>query len=147
MSFHLHAYLGRTRDFTGTLYEADGTTELALAQDDVVRIKIGTNGDTPDLDLSNINETDNGSVVSGITAGQGDYTLRLAQGDLTAIGLGDFDVEINVVDESETAPPNAIKHAEYGVLTVHPTMGGSVAGEESSSSQGSSASSASSSQS
>ena len=42
-------------------------------------------------------------------------TMRLAQGDTSAL-IGPYDCEINVVDNSELAPADAIKHAETGVV-------------------------------
>lgn len=144
MSFLIHVYSRRTRDYSFTLFEADGTTELVLAAEDSVLIKIGSNGGTPILDLSSKADTAAGSGVD-FTAGSGDCTLRLAQDDILPASLpaGSYDVEVNVVDDSETLPADAVKHAEYGVLTVHPTQMGDLNSEQSS--QGSSGSSASSS--
>jgi hypothetical protein len=136
-TFRAHVHRNRTRDFTVPIYESDGSTAVALAADDVVRIKIGTNLETPLLDLSSIEPTDNGSSITFTPAGN-TATVRLAQGDLLAIcqaapGEMAFDAEVDVVDNSETAPANAIKHAEYGVVFIHPTQGGETGDEESSS--------------
>ena len=144
MSFNIQARNKRTRDYTVTLYEADGSTELTLASDDVVRFKIGSDGATPVLDLSSIEPSGNDSSIT-FTAGTGDCVIRLAQGDLAPL-KGAYDCEILVVDNSETAPANAVKHAEYGVLFVHPTMQGDLTEDESSSSQSNSESSESSSE-
>lgn len=133
MSFNIRIYRNRTRDYTVTLYEADGTTELSLAASDVVRMKIGSDGATPLLDLDSIDATPAGSKVT-FTPSTGDCTVRLAQGDVNGLSPGAYDCEILVIDNSETAPADAAKHAEYGVLFVHPTMGGDLGEEESSSS-------------
>lgn len=145
--FLIHVYNRSTRDYEFTIYEPDGTTEITLADTDVVRVKIGSNGETPGLDLSSIAATNAGSVVD-FTAGTGDCTLRIGQDDLATL-LGDlesgaFDMEVLVGDDSESAPPNATKHAESGVLFVHPSQRGQFGVEESSSSGESSQSSASS---
>ena len=144
MSFEIRTHQRRTRDFTVTLYEADGTTELTLAANDVVRFKIGSDGAVPLLDLSSIEASGNGSSLT-FTAGTGNCVVRLAGGDVANL-KGAYDCEILVVDNSETAPPDAAKHAEYGVLFVHPTMQGDLTEDESSSSQSNSESSESSSE-
>lgn len=134
MSFNIRIYHNRTRDYTVTLYEADGTTELSLAVNDVVRFKIGGDGATPKLDLGSDGPTPAGSKIT-FTPSTGDCTVRLAQGDVNTLTPGSaYDCEILVIDNSETAPADAAKHAEYGVLFVHPTMGGDLGEEESSSS-------------
>lgn len=126
-SIRLSALQGRTRDFTLTLYEADGTTGVALAAEDVVRVKIGLRGATPLLDLDSVAATSNGSLVT-ITSivAPAVCTLRLAQGDLSSLFPGAYDLEVSVVDDSETAPADAIKSATQGVLHVLPSMGGDV---------------------
>lgn len=144
MSFLIHIRNRRTRQYAIDLFESDGSTAVVLAADDVVRIKIGANGETPTLDLSSITPTENHSKVT-FTAGTNDVVLTLAQDDVAALGVGAFDVEVAVVGNSETEPPNAIKHAESGVLFVHPVPGGEVGDEESSSSVSTSDSSGSSS--
>jgi hypothetical protein len=136
MSFLIHAYKGRAREWDFTLYEADGTTELSLAADDVVRVKIGGNGAAPTLDLSSI---DPDQVT--FTELTGDCCLMLTESQFDDLVAGAYDMEVLVFDESE----DKLKHAEYGVFFVHPSMLGETSGEVSSSSGGSSASSASSS--
>lgn len=127
--FQIHVYKNRTVDFTVNLFENDGTTEVLLASDDVVRVKIGRGTGAPSLDLDSTGAESGGSVVS-FTAGTNDVTVRFGT-DTSAMDVGAYDVEVAVVDNSETAPVDAIKHAEYGVLNLHPTMGGDVSEESS----------------
>lgn len=145
MTFSISTRQNRTREWTVTLFESDGTTEIVLAADDVVRLKVGSNGETPLLDLSNIEASGNGSTITP-TVGTGRCNIKIAQADIRTL-FGAYDCEILVVDDSENLPgeEKAIKHAEYGVLFVHPSQGGEIAEEQSSSSQSESESSASSS--
>jgi hypothetical protein len=136
MSFLIHAYSGRTKDYTGALTDDDSAAQN-LALEDVVRIKIGTNGQAPDLDIDSDQETGNGSIIT-FTAGSNAYSLHIDGRDLAVIGSGAYDCEVNVVDASETG--RQIKHAEYGVLFVHPTQTGILDLEESSSSASSTSS-------
>jgi len=137
--FQIHVYKNRVVDYDVNLFEDDGTTEVTLLSDDVVRVKIGRGGGTPDLDLSSIEPESGGSSVT-FTAASNDVTVRFGT-DTADLEPGAYDVELAVVDNSETAPADAIKHAEYGVMVLHPTMGGEVGEEESSSSSASSSSS------
>lgn len=134
MSFHITARNRRDREWDITIFEDDGTTEIVLAADDVVRIKIGADEQSPTLDLSSI---DPEQVT--FTAGTGDCVLMLTAAQVASLGPGSFDCEIDVWDESE----DKFKHCGYGVFTVHPTQLGETGGETSSSSQGSSESSSS----
>jgi len=139
--FQIHAYKNRVIDYDVNLFEKDGTTEVTLLSDDVVRVKVGRGGGTPHLDLSSIEAESGGSSVT-FSAGTNNVVVRFGT-DTAAMTPGAYDVTLSVVDNSETAPANAIKHAEYGVLVLHPTMGGEVGEEESSSSSDSSSSSSS----
>ena len=123
--FLINAWKNRTADYSIQLFEADGTTELVLAAADSVRIKIGRTGATPNLDLKSGAATSNGSVPS-FTVGTNDVTLRIGQADLSSIVPGAYDMEVLVVDDSETAPDNAIKHVQFGVLMVHDSQTGAV---------------------
>jgi len=129
--FLILAYKNRTRDFDVQIYEPDGSTAVVLQADDVVRVKIGRAGSEPDLDLDSIEATASGSSVT-FTTGTNDVTLRLAQADLNGLTPGVYDVEVAVVDNSETAPDDAIKTAEVGSLCVVRTMTGDVTEESSS---------------
>jgi hypothetical protein len=124
--FAENVYAGRTRDYSISLYENDGTTVLQLAAGDVVRVKIGRGNDVPDLDLDSAAASPNGSsvTVDNLTTVP-QVTLRLAQGDTDDL-LGTYDVDVSVVDDSETTPADAIKHAEQGCLYVLPTQAGDV---------------------
>ena len=117
MSFEIKCHANRTQDFTIALFENDGSTALTLEATDVVRVKVGQSGATPAIDIDSILATANGSVVTIDTLSPASVTLRLAQGDTTSLS-GLYDIEVNVVDDSEDAPEDAIKAAEYGALTV-----------------------------
>lgn len=133
MSFLITARNRRDPIWDFTVFESNGTTEVSLATDDVVRVKIGTLGETPLLDLSSI-----GDEVT-FTAATGDCVLELSRSQVASLGAGAWDVEVCVFDESE----DKLRHAESGVLFVFESMLGEVGGEDSSSSQGSSESSSS----
>ena len=127
MSFLMVAYRNRTRDFTVYVKSPSGGYVI-LANDDIVRVKIHRNN-TVILDLDN-NATSNGSYSQISNQGNGSTVhaqaiLRLAQSDLSSL-KGTYDVEISVVDNSETAPANAIKSVETGVLEIIETPGGDI---------------------
>ena len=125
MAFELKAHANRTQDFTIALFENDGSTAIVLTGTDVVRVKVGRADDTPNLDIDSVGATANGSVVTIDTLNPASVTLRLAQGDTTSL-LGLYDVEVSIVDDSETAPADAIKAAEYGSLSVLASQGGDI---------------------
>jgi hypothetical protein len=127
MSFLMVTYRNRTRDFDVQVKSPSGGY-VVLAADDVVRIKIHRNG-TIVLDLDNV-ATGNGSYSQVTTQGDGasahaQATLRLAQGDVQTL-KGTYEVEVAVVDNSETSPADAIKSCETGVLEVVETPGGDI---------------------
>lgn len=130
MSFGAYVRKGRTADFTVNLYEDDGSTSISLAADDHVRVKIfRRDGATPDLDLDSVAATANGSSVTIDARGTdpvASVTVRLAQDDTSGLNLGPYSYEVSVVDNSESSPADAIKHAETGVLNVLPAGGGDV---------------------
>ena len=98
---------------------------MTLAATDIVRVKVGQAGDTPLLDIDSVGPTANGSVVTIDTLSPASVTLRLAQGDTASLN-GLYDIEVNVVDDSETDPDNAIKAAEYGALSVLYSQAGDI---------------------
>lgn len=122
MSFVLKAHADRTQDFTITLLQNDKSI-LVLAAADVIRVKIGKAGDTPELDLDSVDPTASGSSVVIDTLDPASTTLRLAQGDIADL-KGTYDIEINVVDDSETLPADAIKTVGVGVLHIIVSQGG-----------------------
>lgn len=155
MSFLISTHQNRTRSWTITIYESDQSTPVVLAAADVVRVKIGTNGQEPLIDLSSIEPSENGSTIT-FTPGGSVCVLKLAQGDLRTRNddgtytylSGAYDVEIGVVDDSENLPADEkeFKTATTGVLSIGPTQQGEIAEEQSSSSQSNSESSSSSSE-
>jgi len=129
MSFEIKAYANRTADYTITI-KTDAGGYVQLEATDVVRVKIGRVGATPDLDIDSVAATSNGSLVTVDQVGDGSsvhasVTLRLAQADLTAL-QGVYDCEVLVVDDSETSPANAIKAAEYGIVGILLSQAGDV---------------------
>ena len=130
MSFEAFAEKNRTLDLTVTLTENDGTTSVTLAADDVVRFKMGRRpGALPDLDIDSAGATANGSKVTIDERGPSpaaSVTIRLAQGDTVNLVPTVYDAEVTVVDNSETAPVDAIKHAEFGTVHLEETLGGSI---------------------
>lgn len=119
MSFENIAYAGRTTDFTVLLYEDDGSTALVLANADVVRVKIGRAGSVV-LDLDSAADTANGSGVTVDNRSAAQVTVRLAQGDTSAM-QGTYDVEVLVVDASDS---DLIKTCEYGCMHILPSQSG-----------------------
>ena len=121
---------GRTEDVEFFLYDADDSP-LGLAVSDVVRFKLGTSEvATPALDLDSVAATTNGSVVTVNTIGSAGVTpakvtVRFAQAD-TATLSGKYYGELDVVDDSETSPANAIKPAGQGTITFAGSMGGDI---------------------
>lgn len=129
MGIEISAFSGRTIDFNGQLFQSGGVTGLVLHPADKVRVKIGVTGAVPLLDLVSGTPTPNGSSVTITGVGQAanppnvplnvpaTYTLHLAQGDLATLNPGDYDLEVNVVDSTDTAPPFSEKVAEsHGVF-------------------------------
>lgn len=130
MSFLMTAYKGRTQDFTVNLYEADGETSITMEATDEVRCKIyRRDAATPVLDLDSVGATASGSVVTIVALGASpvaSVTVRIAQGDTSGLEPGVWSAEIDVVDDSETAPANAIKHVESGTFHLLGSGGGDV---------------------
>lgn len=138
--FTIYHRKNRTRAYDIQLFEDDGSTEVTLAADDVVRVKIHRGTDSTDLDLASYEDTSSGSGIT-FTAGTNNVCLTVAQGDVDDWEPGGYDMEVNVVDNSDhvgTPATNAIKHAETGVFFLHPSAGGSTSDEQSSSSSSSS---------
>lgn len=122
----INAYQNRTIDFTGTLLQADGTTALALAAGDKLRVKIGVTGNTPLIDMVSPTETASGSSVTITATSPAAYALHLAQGDMT-MAPGAYDIEIIVIDSAEDDPANAAKQAvDYGIIHVIGTQAGTL---------------------
>lgn len=122
--FELTIHRGRTEQWTATLTTAAGGN-VTLAEADVVRFKLGRGLSAPLLDLDNV-ATAAGSLVTVTQLNPGQYTLRVAQDDTASLAPGDYDAEVIVVDSSETAPANAAKHVEYGIVHLLPSMAGDV---------------------
>jgi hypothetical protein len=116
----LFARRGRTTDFSGALYSATRSAGVALADNDVVRVKIGrSNGRDVDLDLKSGDSTTNGSGVTVVSReSPASIVIRLAQGDLAELPPGVYLGEVSVVDSSESSPSNAIKFTQEFILHV-----------------------------
>jgi len=126
------AVAGRTEDFTWSAYAADGATPVAFAASDKVRFKLARKaGDTPLLDLVSGSVTANGSTVSITDLGDVNADepatggVRLAQADTDDFD-GEYHFELNLVDDSETNPADAIKQICRGKIKFLKSQGGSL---------------------
>lgn len=130
MSFLARFNKNRTSDHTVDLYETDGITSITLAASDVVRFKIyRRDAATPLLDLDSTAASANDSSVTVDALGTSpvaSVTLRVAQADAILLDPGVYRGEISIVDDSETAPANAVKHTEDGIVIVIGTAGGDI---------------------
>ncbi|MGE3314009.1 MAG: hypothetical protein AB7O26_02755 [Planctomycetaceae bacterium] len=125
MSFEIAFARNRTVDKIVRIFEPDGITPVVLAAADAVRFKLyRRNGAAPLADITSSAPTENGSRIIIDDLDPATVTLRLAQGDTEPIEPGIYDAEICVVDDSETAPADAIKQAEHGVVHILGTAGG-----------------------
>lgn len=123
MAFAKTIHKGRTKTFTVTLYESDGSTGIELAPTDVVRAKVYRRGQaTPVLDLDSAAASANGSTIS-ITQLTAPATadVKIVGSDTASLDTGPYSFEISIVDDSDS---DRIKHAETGVLWVQPSGGG-----------------------
>lgn len=140
-------YCGRKEVFYWEAYDDDGTTPIALAAGDVVRAKLAENsGAAPVLDLRSGASTPNDStvVIDELGSVGGMDPDEPASGrvifgpldtrDLPAGWTGrdaerrqkKYFLELALVDDSETAPPDAIKVFGRGPLVLHASPGGNV---------------------
>jgi hypothetical protein len=138
VAFEITCGAGRTKDFTGSVLKDDGVTAYVLAASDKLRIKIGVGGAVPLLDLVSGTPTANGSQLTITNRGQaanpptvpvavaGTWNLHLAQGDTALINAGAYDMEIHVVDSTDTAPANSERlNVQPGVIHFLTEMLGS----------------------
>lgn len=125
-SFEILAHKSRTNDFTIELKDADGAV-VNIAVSDVVRFKVfKREGTTPVMDIDEVAPTALGSVVTRVTSTPAVVTVRLAQGDLELIHSATYRGECGVVDDSETAPADAIKPASIGLVNIVGSGGGDI---------------------
>lgn len=119
----LTAYAGRTIEFDITLTDANANaiTIDTIGDTDTVRVKIGRLDETPKLDLASSGSGTSTVTVLDQTTNTGQVRLRLDQTDMASLGPGAWEIEVAVVDDSDA---EKIKHAETGVLMVHPTPSG-----------------------
>ena len=117
----------RTNDFQFTLRD-DNNEGVAIEAGDVVRFKLGRGDNSvPDLDLRSGGATANGSTITvDQTTAPAKATVRIAQDDVADLVPGTYRGELLLVDDSETAPVDAIKHAALGVVYVIGGLGGNV---------------------
>jgi hypothetical protein len=128
----------RTRAFTVTLFESDGSTAVIIAAADRVRFKIYRGDDEdPYLDILSGVAAPGGSTVTP-TPGTNSVAIVIRQGDVERLAPGAYDAEILLVDQSDT---NAAKHAETGVIHILESGGGNIGLDADDSSQSSSSSS------
>lgn len=127
MSFEISVPRNRTADKIVRIFEPDGVTPVVLVPADGVRFKMyRRDGAQPLIEVVSGLPTENGSRIIVDSLDPATVTLRIAQGDTTLLDPGVYDAEICVVDDSETAPADAIKQAEHGVVHLLGTAGGDV---------------------
>lgn len=122
-------YNGRSRTFSCSVFESDGTTPVVLQEVDTVRCKIGRADGDPILELSSDEPTANQSTIT-YTPLENDATVTLTAADVSLLGPGVFLGEVLVYDFDESQP----KSAGDFVLSVLRSMGGDVGGDDESSS-------------
>lgn len=120
MSIIITAYKGRGSDHTITVLNTAGTNYVFQADMDLMRLKIGNTPDTPLFDVTNVVPSTQDTFMA---PRENPCTLTLAQADLAAIPAGIYDLELNVVDASDT---DRIKHASKGIFVLIDTQGGAV---------------------
>lgn len=131
--------VGRTVDVRFRLYTADRVPQpIALAAGDVVRFKLSVDAgdEEPLLDLSSAEPTAGESVITIEALGENNVTpadvrVRFAQVDTAELAeyadLSDaLHGELCLVDDSETAPADAIKRIAHGPVLIVPASGGDV---------------------
>ena len=123
--FTLTVYRNRTVANTVTLYQADGTTGVALVSGDKVRLKAyRRNGATPVLDMVSGAALSGGSsiTITSLTS-PATATVTFDQDDTTSLDPGTYSCEILVMD---SADGSRIKHAQQGILYLLPAGAGGV---------------------
>lgn len=131
--------VGRTVDFRYRLYTGDKAPKpIALAAGDVVRFKlsVAAGDEEPLLDLSSAEPTAGESVITVEVLGENNVTpaaviVRFGQVDTAELAeyadLSDaLHGELCLVDDSETAPADAIKRIAHGPVLIVPASGGDV---------------------
>lgn len=117
----------RTRDIDFYVYEADGVTEWGAASTDVARLKLWNKDGECVLDLDSAGATANGSVCTWVSrTAPARIRVRFAQDDVVALSDDEYYAELDVVDDSETSPVDAIKRCGCGTIRVLPSAGGDV---------------------
>jgi hypothetical protein len=131
--------VGRTVDLRFRLFTGDKVPKaIALAAGDVVRFKLSVDAgdDEPLLDLSSAAATAGESIVTIAELGEDNVTaadVRVRFGQVDTAELADYaDLseplhgELCLVDDSETAPADAIKRIAHGPVLIVPASGGAV---------------------
>lgn len=116
MSIFISAYRNRTCLQQVTITDSDGNT-VTFANGDVMRIKIGEAGKTPELDLDSAEASEAGSTVEA--ANPSDVLFH--EDDLT-FDAKVYDLEASIWDASQSV----LKHADKGVFVLHETQTGEV---------------------
>ena len=119
MSIVITAYKDRGSDHTITILNTAGAT-YAFQTTDLIRLKIGNAPDAPLLDLTNVVPA---TLTSFMSPRANPCTLTLAQADLAVITPGIYDLEIGVVDDSDS---DRFKHADKGIFVLLDTQAGVV---------------------
>ena len=126
MSIEIEAYVGRTTDYTGEISGIDGVAvPEALDAADLLKLRITNYRRDLILELESGTPSAEDSVLTISDLGDGsvqkpEYTLRLAEGDMT-FPAGLYRVELIWIDSTETAPADASKRIDIGTLDVLPS--------------------------
>ena len=120
MTITITAYKNRSLEFLLTVTDVNGDAAPFELDNDVTRLKIGSAGGVPLLDLTNLSP---GQLTSFMSPRDNPCTLTLDQADLNAITPGIYDLEVAIVDDSDL---DKIKHADKGVFVLIDTQLGDV---------------------
>lgn len=112
------AYRNRNRQFTVTIYDADGAI-VPVTSSDIVYLKIGRNEESPVFELSSGADSSNGSSMTAANP----TVIEIKKEDLatSTFYAGVYDLEVGFMDNSDN---DDLKHAQKGTFILHRTMAG-----------------------
>lgn len=120
MSILITAYKGRSSNHLITVTDTNGDTADFQATD-LMRLKIGGAPDVPLLEVTNVSPAVDDTFL---TPRENPATLHLHQTDTAALTPGIYDLEVGIVDDSDS---DKFKHASKGVFVLLDTQAGAVA--------------------
>lgn len=116
--FALTVHQRRDIDFGVSLFQAGGQEPVAIASDDVVRLKLGTLPGAPLLVLSSDGLAPGGSMIEVESLDPAVAGLHFKHADLD-LPAGTYDAEIVVLDAQADLAP---KHVEQGTIHILPSF-------------------------